>query len=126
MWVWASIIPGSTVAWLRSITLAPAGILSCVSGPTSVMRSPCSSTTCFVSIWPVLLSNNWPARTATTCGAGGHLFAAPSDPKHGGGPPRATALRPAAPSCAYRVVASADAPSNPNAADFNPVLHLIA
>jgi hypothetical protein len=73
-----------------------------------------------------LLSNNCPARTAMTCGAGGHLFAAPSLPKHGGVPaPRHGPLAPA-PSCAHSVVASADAASNPNAADFNPVLHRIA
>ena len=40
MWVCASIRPGRTVAWLRSITLTPAGILTWPSGPTSVMRSP--------------------------------------------------------------------------------------
>ena len=65
MWVWASIMPGSTVAWLRSITWAPAGIFTCDSGPTSVMRSPCSTMICPRSICPLLLSNSCPARTAT-------------------------------------------------------------
>ena len=72
MCVCASINPGSTVAPLRSITRAPAGIRTRPSGPTSVMRSPDTSTTCFVSICPLLLSNSRPARTANVPAAGGH------------------------------------------------------
>ena len=36
---------GSTVAWLRSITFAPAGIFTRSAGPTSVILSPVISTT---------------------------------------------------------------------------------
>src|SRR5215471_8726409 len=39
MWVWVSIIPGSTVAAERSTTVAPAGALP-VHGPTLSMRLP--------------------------------------------------------------------------------------
>src|SRR5258708_26947540 len=86
MCVCASIRPGSTVAPRKSITSAPAGILTWDSGPTSVILSPLISTTCFASICPVLLSNRRPARTAVTWGAGGHFRTPPSDPTHGTGP----------------------------------------
>ena len=83
MWVWASIKPGRTVAWLRSMICAPAGILSWDWEPTSVIRSPERITSCFVSIWPVLLSNRRPARMAMTRGAGGHWKMPPSEPTQG-------------------------------------------
>ena len=58
-------MPGSTVAALRSMTRAPAGMAT--EGPTSVIRSPVMSTTWFGSIVPDRLSNRRPARIATTC-----------------------------------------------------------
>src|ERR1700726_1577781 len=51
-----------------------------------MIRWPEMTTTCFVNICPVLLSNKRPARTATTRGAGGHCKIPPSDPTHGGYP----------------------------------------
>ncbi len=110
MCVCASMRPGSTVAWLKSITCTPAGILTWDSGPTSVIRSPERSTTCFVSIWPVLLSKRRPARMASARGAGGHWKKPPSGPTHGGGPaPRHGAGGGA--SCAPRVAAPSRIPN---------------
>ena len=86
MCVCASINPGSTVSPPRSNTCAPAGIFTCPSGPTSTIRSPVMTITCFASIAPVLLSNKRPARTAIVCGAAGHLYIPPSAPTHGVGP----------------------------------------
>src|SRR6187431_162631 len=42
------------------------------------MRSPAMSTTCFVSIRPLILSKRRPARTATARSAGGHCTKLPS------------------------------------------------
>ena len=53
---------------------------------------------------PLLLSNSWPARTATTPAAGTHLMAPPSDPKHGCAPAPRHGL-PGPNSCAASVVA---------------------
>ena len=84
MCVCASMSPGRTVASLRSITAAPAGALTRDSGPTSRMRSPCTRTTCFVSIVPASLSNSRPARMAVTrVLAGGHCSVPPSGATHG-------------------------------------------
>ena len=86
MCVCASINPGRTVARLKSMTRTPAGIVTWPSGPTSVMRSPEIRTTCFVSIWPVVLLNNRPARTASDVEGGAHLYTPPSVPTHGVAP----------------------------------------
>src|SRR3989449_879755 len=51
-WTWPSIIPGSTVAEPRSITVAPAGTGR--PAPTSAMRSPRTMMTGFASILPHL------------------------------------------------------------------------
>jgi hypothetical protein len=72
MWVCTSIRPGRTVAWLRSITCASLGIFTCAADPTSLRRSPCSTNTWLVSIWPLVLSNRRPARIATTPAGAGH------------------------------------------------------
>jgi hypothetical protein len=72
MCVCASIKPGRTVAWLKSIAATPDGIFTSASGPTSVMRSPEISTTCLVNRRPALLSNKRPARIAIVWAAGGH------------------------------------------------------
>jgi hypothetical protein len=118
--VCASLSPGRTVAWLRSITCASVGIFTEAAGPTSVMRSPSSTTTWFTSIWPVLLSNSRPARTATTPLGCGHMCEPPSAPKHGFSPaPRQGAFAP--PSCAQSGLARAANPINPRAADFAAV-----
>src|SRR5215204_2383065 len=50
------------------------------------MRSPAMSTTCFVSIRPLMLSNSRPARTATERSAGGHCTKLPSGLVQGAGP----------------------------------------
>src|SRR5678810_133554 len=42
--------------------------------------------TCFVRIWPVLLSKRRPARIAVAAGDDGHLITPPSLPTHGVGP----------------------------------------
>src|SRR5207247_10263968 len=63
-WTWPSIIPGSTVAEPRSITVAPAGTGR--PAPTSAMRSPRTMMTGFASILPDLESNSRAARMATT------------------------------------------------------------
>src|SRR5205823_8984616 len=115
-----SIKPGRTVVWLRSITCASAGIVTEPAGPTSVTRSPAITTTWLVSIWPVLLSNNRPARTATTLAGGGHTCEPPSLPKHGFSPaPRQGAFAP--PSCAQTAVASAQEARSPSVVDLSVV-----
>ena len=58
IWVWASIKPGTTVAWLRSITAAPGGTFTAASAPTSTIRSPRMMMVCFCRIPPDRLSNN--------------------------------------------------------------------
>src|ERR1041385_1089277 len=60
----ASIIPGRTVAPLRSITCASAGIAT--PPPTSVMRSPLIRMTWLLRSVPARLSNIRPARMAIT------------------------------------------------------------
>src|SRR5215467_14075345 len=60
----ASTMPGSTVAFVRSIVRTPGGIATFA--PTSAMRSPRTSTTWFVSIEPLRASNRRPARIAVT------------------------------------------------------------
>ena len=73
MCVCASINPGNTVDWVRSITCAPVGIFTCASGPTSAMRSPLVTITCRVSIRPVLVSSRRPARMALMPGDPAHV-----------------------------------------------------
>ena len=64
-WTCVSIMPGSTVAELRSITLASAGI--CTDAPTSAMRSPLMRTIWLFNIVPDFASKSLAARIATTC-----------------------------------------------------------
>src|SRR4029450_11808918 len=50
------------------------------------MRSPAMSTTCFVSMRPLTLSNRRPGRTPTQRSAGGHCTKLPSGLEQGAGP----------------------------------------
>src|ERR1051326_6465960 len=53
---------------------------------TVLIGSRETMTNCLVSIWPVLLSNRCPARTARIRGPDGHCRMPPSDPTQGVGP----------------------------------------
>src|SRR5207237_6443839 len=60
------------------------------------------TTTCRVSIWPLLVSRKRPARMAITRGAEGQAKIPPSAPTHGVGPaPRQGAGGAAGPPCAH-------------------------
>src|ERR1700689_3348249 len=69
-----SIRPGSTVAWLRSMTLAPAGIWILSAGPTSTILSPLMRMTWLSKLVPDLGSNSRPALLATPSGGGDSMF----------------------------------------------------
>src|SRR6266513_5744554 len=76
-WTCPSIIPGSTVAAPRSITVAPAG--TCTPAPASAMRLPLTTTTGLASILPDRASNSRAPRIATTWLGGARNFRASGD-----------------------------------------------
>src|SRR5258708_2567870 len=69
IWLCASISPGRTVTFDRSITGTPAGATPFA--PTLAMRSPSTTITTFAAYWPVRTSSSRPALMATRAGGFG-------------------------------------------------------